>query len=75
MWSGLWLEKQCISDGVVSARGGKFGGCGGELGVAGMVCSGAWNDILLETQSINGLCRISQLCPRTREQDSSNGVT
>ena len=75
MWSGLRSEKWCISDGVVLAGGGKSEGCRGELRVAGMVCSGAWNEILLETQSINGLCRVNQLCPRTREQDPSNGVT
>ena len=37
--------------------------------------SGEWNKILLETKSINGLWRVSQLCPRTREQDPSSGVT
>ena len=74
MWSGLRLKKH-ISVGVVSAGGGKSRGCTEELGVAGMVCSGAQNEILLETQSINRLCRISQLYPRTREQDPSNGVT
>ena len=49
MWSGLRLKKH-ISVGVVSAGGGKSGGCRGELRVAGMVYSGAWNEILLETQ-------------------------
>ena len=27
------------------------------------------------TQSISGLCRVSQLYPRTREQEESSGVT
>ena len=31
--------------------------------------------ILLFTQSINGLCWVSQLCPRTKEQDESSCVT
>jgi hypothetical protein len=33
------------------------------------------NVILPNTQSINGLCQVSQLCPRTTEQDKSNKVT
>ena len=37
--------------------------------------SGEWNKILLEIQSINGLWQVSQLCPRTREQDQFSGVT
>ena len=34
-----------------------------------------WKAILLFTQSINGLCWVSQLCPRTKEQDESSCVT
>ena len=37
--------------------------------------SGEQNKILLKTQSINGVWRVSQLCPRTREQDPSSGAT
>ena len=48
MWSGLQLGKQFVLNGVVSARGGKSRGCKGVLGVAGMVCSGAQNEILLK---------------------------
>ena len=33
------------------------------------------NEMLLDTQSINGLLRVSQLCPRTTKQLTSNGVT
>ena len=52
-----------------------MGGFGGELGGTEIGHSGEWNEILLETQSINRLWRVSQLCPRTREQDPSSGVT
>ena len=40
-----------------------------------MGCSSEWKEILLITQSINGLLWVSQLCPRTREQELSSGVT
>ena len=36
---------------------------------------GVQNMILLNTQSINGLYRVSQLCPKTALQLASNGVT
>ena len=39
------------------------------------VCNGEWNVILLNTQSINRLKRVSQLCPNTAAQLESNGVT
>ena len=39
------------------------------------VCSGEWNMILPNTQSINGLKWVSQLCPNTVAQLESNGVT
>ena len=58
-----------------ATEGGKSEGCGDELGVVGTECSGERNEILFVTQSINGLWRVSQLCPRTREQEPSNGVT
>jgi hypothetical protein len=32
------------------------------------------NEMLLEDQSINGLCLVSQLCPRTTAVDPSRGV-
>ena len=49
-------------------------GLGGELG-AGTCCKGVLNSILLNTQSINGLYWVSQLCPRTILQLESNRVT
>ena len=39
------------------------------------VCNGEQNMILPNTQSINGLKRVSQLCPSTAAQLESNGVT
>ena len=39
------------------------------------VCNGERNVILPNTQSINGLKRVSQLCPNTVAQLESNGVT
>ena len=52
-----------------------MGSFGGELGGTKVGHLGEQNKILHETQSINGLWRVSQLCPRTREQDPSSGVT
>ena len=39
------------------------------------VCNGERNMILPNTQSINGLKWVSQLCPSTAAQLESNGVT
>ena len=39
------------------------------------VCSREWNVILPNTQSINGLKWVGQLCPNTAAQLESNGVT
>ena len=39
------------------------------------VCNGEQNVILPNTQSINGLKQVSQLCPNTVVQLESNGVT
>ena len=50
-------------------------GCGEAHGFASMDCSGEQKEILLITQSINGLLWVSQLCPRTREQEPSSRVT
>ena len=47
---------------------------GSEIG-AGTCCKGVLNSILLNTQSINGLYQVSQLCPRTILQSESSGVT
>ena len=44
-------------------------------GFAGTDCSGEEKEILLTAQSINRLLWVSQLCPRTREQEPSSGVT
>ena len=41
----------------------------------GLADFGVRNVILLNTQSINGLYRVSQLCPKTALQLASNGVT
>jgi hypothetical protein len=50
-----WEKLGGGSDGVGSASGGKSGGCRVELGGAWMFCQGERNEILLVTQSINGL--------------------
>ena len=42
---------------------------------AGTCCKGVLNSILPNTQSINRLNQVSQLCPRTILQSESNGVT
>ena len=58
------------SFGVATGGGGEtdgksgFGGSGGELRVSTR-SKGVLNSILPNTQSINGLKRVSQLCPRT----------
>ena len=39
------------------------------------VCNREWNVILPNTQSINGLKQVSQLCHSTVAQLESNGVT
>ena len=49
-------------------------GSGGELR-AGTHCKGVLNSILLNTQSINGLYWVSQLCLRMILQSESNRVT
>jgi len=38
-------------------------------------CKDGWKFINPFTQSISGLCRASQLYPRTKEQEESSGVT
>jgi len=38
-------------------------------------CKDGWKFIDLFTQSISGLCQISQLYPRTKEQEESSRVT
>ena len=68
------------SFGVATGGGGEanaksdFGGSGGELGVSTR-SNGVLNSILPNTQSINGLKQVSQLCPRTIRHSESNGVT
>jgi hypothetical protein len=59
----------------VSESETEVGGNRGALGGAGLGCLEVQNVILLDTQSINGLWQVSQLCPRTMEQDPSNEVT
>ena len=52
---------------------------GVEISISGgtkeSVAEGVWNEILLNSQSINGLSQVNQLCPRTAEQLESNRVT
>ena len=69
------MEKHGRSDveGSVDDRGVE--GCGEVHRFAGMDCSSEQKEILLIAQSINGLLWVSQLCPRTREQELSSGVT
>ena len=38
-------------------------------------CKDGWKFINLFTQSISGLCRASQLYPRTKEQEESSRMT
>ena len=38
-------------------------------------CKDGWKFIDLFTQSISELCQVSQLYPRTKEQEESSGVT
>ena len=38
-------------------------------------CKDGWKFIDPFTQSISGLCQVSQLYPRTKEQEESSGVT
>ena len=59
--------------GEADAKSG-FRGSGGELGVSTRSNS-VLNSILPNTQSINGLKRVSQLCPRMIRHLESNGVT
>ena len=51
-------------------------GCVSTIGdVVGSVFLEVWKVILPNTQSISGLWRVSQLCPRTIEQEGSREVT
>ena len=64
-----------INDGLsLWALGEGVLGSGSELGV-GTHHKGVLNSILPNTQSINGLNQVSQLCLRTILQSESNGVT
>ena len=68
-------EKCSGSDVGGSADNGGVDGCREACGFAGTDHSGEWKQILLIAQSINGLLWVSQLCPMTREQEPSSGVT
>src|SRR6266571_9278506 len=73
---GAWrLEANGGSEVRLPTGGTESGRSLAELGGAGLDCSIVWNSILPITQSIDGLCRVSQLCPRTIAQEPSNGVT
>ena len=69
------MEKCGGSDVGGSADDGGVEGCREVCRFAGMDCSGEQKEILLIAQSINGLLWVSQLCPRTREQEPSSRVT
>jgi hypothetical protein len=69
----MWGFAGGAGDGVGgSSIGGATEGWGVDNGGVGV---GVRKVILLVTQSINGLCRVSQLYPRTIDHDGSNGVT
>ena len=54
----------------------EIGACARVSGLARTLAGfGVQNMILLNTQSINGLYQVSQLCPKTALQLASNGVT
>ena len=74
MGGALRSENHSELEELETAGEGILGGCGGVHGGVGMSCLGEWNEILLETQSINGLWQVSQLCPRMRKQEPSNRV-
>ena len=74
MGGALCLENHSESEGLETAGEGMLRGCRGVHGGVGMSCLGKQNEILLETQSINRLWWMSQLCPRTRKQEPSNRV-
>ena len=57
-----------------TAGEGVLGGCRGVHSGVGMSCLSERYEILLKTQSINGLWQVSQLCPRMRKQEPSNRV-
>ena len=50
-----WEKLGGVSDGIGVAEGGKSRGCGDELGGAEVFCPDERNEVLPETQSINGL--------------------
>ena len=75
MGGALRSENHGVQEGPETAGEGVLGGCRDVHGGVGMSCLGEQNEILLDTQSINGLWWVSQLCPRMRKQEPSNGVT
>ena len=74
MGGGLHLENHGELEELETAGEGVLRGCGGVHRGVGMSYLDEWNEILLKTQSINGLWWVSQLCPRTRKQEPSNRV-
>ena len=79
------FEIQVKAAALTKAMQGATSGVGGSdeigataifLGLAKELADfGVWNMILLNTQSINGLYQVSQLCPKTALQLASNRVT
>ena len=70
----MQLEKRGGLDVGGSADNGGVEGYGEVHGFAGTDCSGEQKEILLIAQSINRLLWVSQLCPRTREQEPFSRV-
>jgi len=75
MEGAWWSDAGGISEVRLSMTGMGSGVDGGALRGAGLGCSEDRNVMLLISQSINGLWQVSQLCPRTIEQEPSNEVT
>ena len=69
------MEKHGGSDVEGLVDDGGVEGCRETYGFANMCYSGEQKEILLVAKLINGLLWVSQLCPRTREQEPSSGVT
>ena len=79
MGKGCGIDKGNLQSNQWGRRGQSFEEIGAEATVSGdvkeSVCNGEWNMILPNTQSINGLKQVSQLCPNTVAQLESNRVT
>src|ERR1700721_517380 len=74
--AGIFETWGFVGGAVVGVGGSGIGGAteGGGVDLGGDEI-GVRKVILLVTQSINGLCRVSQLYPKTVDQVGSSGVT